>query len=112
MYGAHVMGIKDIPKLMALQGKKGKQVSAFTTDEYGDLEGGVWTEGGIIAIVKGTAMSSGQGDIMSKVDKQGRRVVDFGPQSPNEYYRQSMLIQAYLTAIKEITKHELGLQKN
>jgi hypothetical protein len=112
MYGAHVMGIKDIPKLMKLQGKKGKQISAFTTDEYGDLEGGVWTEGGIIAILKGTAMSSGQGDIMSKVDKQGRRVVDFGPQSPAMNimgkYADS---KAYLTAIQPIVQARAKITK-
>jgi len=103
MYGAHVLGIKDIPKLVALQGKKGKQISAFTTDEFGDLETGLWTEGGIIAIIKGVAMSGGPGDIMSKVDKQGRRVVDFGPKSPAMNNIGKIAdSKAFKTAIQEI----------
>jgi len=112
MYGAHVLGIKDIPKLIALQGKKGKQISAFTTDEYGDLETGLWTEGGIIAIIKGVAMSGGPGDIMSKVDKQGRRVVDFGPRSPamNNIGKVADS-KAFQTAIQEIINARVSIAK-
>ena len=72
-------GTQNVDRLIKMQGKKGKQISVFTTDREGQLADGVWGGGGVVAILRGNAYASSTGDIMSVVDKQGRRVLDIGP---------------------------------
>ena len=79
LYGAHSTGTQNLDRLIKMQGKKGKQISVFTTDREGQLSDGVWGGGGVVAILRGNAYAASSGDIMSVVDKQGRRVLDIGP---------------------------------
>ena len=80
-YGIHASSAENLEKLVKLQGKKATQISVFTTDEEGRMASGVWGGGGVYSIVKGNVYAGGSTDIMSLVDKQGRRLVDLGPRS-------------------------------
>lgn len=84
-YGIHASSPENLEKLMKLQGKKSKQVSAYTTDEEGRMTSGVHGGGGVYSILKGNVYAGGSTDIMSIVDKQGRRLVDLGPKSELAY---------------------------
>lgn len=74
----HATGMKGLVNLVKLQKKRTKQISAYTVDNYGSMTSGVWSDsgGGIIAIVKGQAVAGIDNDIWSKVDKQGKRLLD------------------------------------
>ncbi len=84
-YGIHASSAENLEKLMQIQGKKGKQISAYTTDEEGRLSSGVHAGGGVYSVIKGNVYAGGSTDIMSIVDKQGRRLVDLGPKSELAY---------------------------
>jgi len=64
-------GIKNIAKL---QGKK-KQISAFFSMQARYMKSGVATEGGIHSVLEmdGDVLLSASGDVMSHVDRSGRR---------------------------------------
>ena len=97
-YGIHASSPENLEKLMKLQGKKSKQVSAYTTDEEGRMTSGVHGGGGVYSILKGNVYAGGSSDIMSIVDKQGRRLVDLGPKSEIAYaydYEDVMRSSAY-----------------
>jgi len=80
MYAAHVLGVNNLQNLIKIQNKRGKQISAFTVESgFGSLtSGGVWGGAGIVAILKGYAMTGGPTDLMSVVDKKGTRFIDVG----------------------------------
>ncbi len=80
-YGIHASSPENLENLMKLQSKKSKQVSVYTTDEEGRMTSGVHGGGGVYSILKGNVYAGGSTDIMSIVDKQGRRLVDLGPKS-------------------------------
>ncbi len=84
-YGIHASSAENLEKLIKLQGKKSKQISVYTTDEEGRLSSGVHGGGGVYSILKGNVYAGGSTDIMSIVDKQGRRLVDLGPKSEIAY---------------------------
>ena len=77
---AHATGVKGLENLIKIQKKRTKQISTYTVDNFGTLIDGIWSDhgGGVIAIVKGQAVGGLDRDIMSKVDKQGKRVLDIG----------------------------------
>lgn len=78
-YGIHASGVDNFEKLIKIQKKKATQISVYTTDEDGRLAKGVWGGGGVYTILKGNVYAGASRDIMSIVDKQGRRLVDLGP---------------------------------
>ena len=84
-YGIHASSAENLEKLIKLQGKKAKQISVYTTDEEGRMVSGVHGGGGVYSILQGNVYAGGSGDIMSIVDKQGRRLVDLGPESELAY---------------------------
>ena len=77
---AHSTGVKGLENLAKIQKRRTKQISTYTVDNFGTLVDGIWSDngGGVIAIVKGQAVGGLDQDIMSKVDKQGKRVLDIG----------------------------------
>lgn len=84
-YGIHASNAENLEKLIDIQGKKSKQISVYTTDEEGRLSSGVWGGGGVFSILHGNVYAGATVDIMSIVDKQGRRLVDLGPNNELAY---------------------------
>jgi len=83
MYAAHVLGYENVDRLMSIQNKKSKAISAFTseTDSVGGIStSGIWGGSGVVAIIKGNALAGGEQDIMSLVDKKGTRYVNISPE--------------------------------
>ena len=70
----HVLSAEDIYKLKKLEGKK-KSISAFFSMISRNLEHGVAAGGGVVAELEADILVSAKDDIMSKVDKNGRRWV-------------------------------------
>ena len=70
----HVLDAEDIYKLKKLEGKK-KSISAFFSMISRNLEHGVAAGGGVVAELEADILVSARDDIMSKVDKNGRRWV-------------------------------------
>ena len=70
----HVLSAEDIYKLKKLEGKK-KSISAFFSMISRNLEHGVAAGGGVVAELEADILVSAKDDIMSKVDKKGRRWV-------------------------------------
>ena len=68
----HVTDDYGIVELKKLEGKK-KQISAFFSMESRYMQSGVATGGGIVAEMEADVLLSASGDIMSHVDKSGRR---------------------------------------
>ena len=60
--------------MQQLEGKK-KSISAFFSMDVRTLEGGVATDGGVVAELDADILISARDDIMSQVDKTGRRWV-------------------------------------
>ena len=71
----HVLGAEDIYELKKLEGGK-KSISAFFSMMSRYMEGGIATEGGIVAEMEADVLISAKDDIMSMVDKTGRRWVE------------------------------------
>ena len=61
--------------LKKLEGKK-KSISAFFSMSAQAIEGGIATEGGVVAELDADILISAKDDIMSQVDKTGRRWVE------------------------------------
>ena len=78
LLACHSTGSQGLKDLVKIQKKRTKQISAYTVDPYGDMTSGIWSDnnGGIIAVVKGQAVAGLQKDLWSKVDKQGKRLLD------------------------------------
>jgi hypothetical protein len=70
----HVLSAEDIYKLKKLEGKK-KSISAFFSMMAKQFEGGIAAGGGVVAELEADILVSAKDDIMSKVDKNGRRWV-------------------------------------
>jgi len=71
----HVLGAEDIYELKKLEGAK-KSISAFFSMMARNLESGVAGGGGVVAELDADVLISARDDIMSEVDKQGRRWVE------------------------------------
>jgi len=70
----HVLNAEYIYDLKKLEGKK-KSISAFFSMMAKQFEGGIAAGGGVVAELKADNLVSAKDDIMSKVDKKGRRWV-------------------------------------
>ena len=70
----HVLSAEDIYDLKNLEGKK-KSISAFFSMMAKQFEGGIAAGGGVVAELEADILVSAKDDIMSKVDKNGRRWV-------------------------------------
>jgi len=70
----HATDLKGLANLKKLEGGK-KSISAFFSMMSRYMETGVATEGGIVAEMDADVLISARDDIMSEVDKQGRRWV-------------------------------------
>ena len=113
-YGIHASSPRNLENLIAIQGKKSKQISVFTTDEEGRMSSGVWGGGGVYSVLKGNVYAGGSTDIMSIVDKQGRRLVDLGPDSDIAYsydYRDVVKSKEYKNMWKDLQSLRNGLTK-
>ena len=71
----HVLGAEDIYELKKLEGKK-KSISAFFSMMSRYLESGIAGGGGVVAELEADVIVSARDDIMSQVDKKGRRWVE------------------------------------
>jgi len=81
MAGCHVLGVDKLKQLIAIQGRRQKQISVFTSDVEGYISAsGIWGGGGLVAILTGDVNVGAAADIMSVVDKGGRRLIDLGPE--------------------------------
>ena len=68
----HVFSAEDIYDLKKLEGKK-KSISAFFHMQTDTIEAGVAAGGGVVAELEGDILVSSDTDIMSEIDKTGRR---------------------------------------
>ena len=71
----HVLGAEDIYDLKKLEGKK-KSISAFFSMMAKQMEHGIAAGGGVVAELDADVIVSARDDIMSQVDKGGRRWVE------------------------------------
>ena len=82
----HATDLKGLHKLVKMEGGK-KTISAFFSMMGKYMMTGVATEGGIVAEMEADVLVSSRADIMSKVDKTGRRWVtlDFFASAARNY---------------------------
>ena len=82
----HATDLKGLHKLVKLEGSK-KTISAFFAMMGKYMYTGVATEGGLVAEMEADVLVSSRADIMSKVDKTGRRWVtlDFFASAARNY---------------------------
>ena len=71
----HTTSPENLAGLKKLQGKK-KSISAFFSMMAREMEGGIATDGGIVVEMEADVLISAKDDIMSAVDKTGRRWVE------------------------------------
>ena len=71
----HATDLKGLQNLKKIEGKK-KTISAFWAMMSRYMESGVATEGGLVVEMDADVLVSASSDIMSEVDKQGRRWVE------------------------------------
>ena len=71
----HATDLKGLQNLKKIEGKK-KTISAFWAMMARYMESGVATEGGLVVEMEGDVLISSRSDIMSQVDRQGRRWVE------------------------------------
>ena len=71
----HSTDAEHLAGLKKLEGKK-KSISAFFSMMASRMEGGIATDGGVVIEMEADVLISAKGDIMSAVDKTGRRWVE------------------------------------
>ena len=71
----HVLSAEDLYALKKLEGKK-KSISAFFSMMSRNMETGIAAGGGVVAELEADVLISARDDIMSQVDKMGRRWVE------------------------------------
>ena len=71
----HSTDAEHLAGLKKLEGKK-KSISAFFSMMAREMEGGIATDGGVVIEMEADVLISAKGDIMSAVDKTGRRWVE------------------------------------
>ena len=71
----HSTDAEHLAGLKKLEGKK-KSISAFFSMMASEMEGGIATDGGIVIEMEADVLISAKDDIMSAVDKGGRRWVE------------------------------------
>ena len=106
----HATDLKGLHKLVKLEGGK-KTISAFFSMMGKYMRTGVATEGGIVVEMEADVLVSARDDIMSKVDKTGRRWVtlDFFSSAARNYLgrdRFAMVVKEFLKLKQDlVTKH-------
>ena len=78
MYGVHATTVDGIEKLAKIQNSSAQISTVDYASQYGieSLVGGIATEGGAVALVKGLAVFEADEDVYSYQDKQGRRWIE------------------------------------
>jgi len=71
----HTTDLAGLERLKKLEGGK-KSISAFFSMMSGQMEGGIATDGGVVVEMEADVLISAKDDIMSAVDKTGRRWVE------------------------------------
>ena len=106
----HATDLKGLHKLVKLEGGK-KTISAFFSMMGKYMRTGVATEGGIVVEMEADVLVSARDDIMSKVDKTGRRWVtlDFFSSAARNYLgrdRFAMVVKEFLKLKQDlVAKH-------
>ena len=106
----HATDLKGLHKLVRMEGSK-KTISAFFSMMGKYMRTGVATEGGIVVEMEADVLVSARDDIMSKVDKTGRRWVtlDFFSSAARNYLgrdRFAMVVKEFLKLKQDlVTKH-------
>ena len=100
----HLAGLKK------LQGKK-KSISAFFSMMANQMEGGIATDGGVVIEMEADVLISAKDDIMSAVDKGGRRWVEMSwfenAQGRGNPVGFDKVEQGFNTLIKDLVKKHL-----
>ena len=104
----HATDLKGLHKLVRMEGSK-KSISAFFSMMGKYMGTGVATGGGIVAEMEADVLVSSRADIMSKVDKTGRRWVtlDFFASAARNHLgrdRFAMVVKEFLKLKKDLVK--------
>ena len=104
----HATDLKGLHKLVRMEGSK-KSISAFFSMMGKYMGTGVATGGGIVAEMEADVLVSSRADIMSKVDKTGRRWVTldfFASASRNHLGRDrfAMVVKEFLKLKQDLVK--------
>ena len=104
----HATDLKGLHKLVRMEGSK-KSISAFFSMMGKYMGTGVATGGGIVAEMEADVLVSSRADIMSKVDKTGRRWVtlDFFASASRNYLgrdRFAMVVKEFLKLKQDLVK--------
>ena len=106
--GFHATDLKGLHKLVRMEGSK-KSISAFFSMMGKYMGTGVATGGGIVAEMEADVLVSSRADIMSKVDKTGRRWVtlDFFASAARNHLgrdRFAMVVKEFLKLKQDLVK--------
>ena len=104
----HATDLKGLHKLVRMEGSK-KSISAFFSMMGKYMGTGVATGGGIVAELEAAVLVSSRADIMSKVDKTGRRWVtlDFFASAARNHLgrdRFAMVVKEFLKLKQDLVK--------
>ena len=104
----HATDLKGLHKLVRMEGSK-KSISAFFSMMGKYMGTGVATGGGIVAEMEADVLVSSRADIMSKVDKTGRRWVtlDFFASAARNHLgrdRFAMVVKEFLKLKQDLVK--------
>ena len=104
----HATDLKGLHKLVRMEGSK-KSISAFFSMMGKYMGTGVATEGGLVAEMEADVLVSSRADIMSKVDKTGRRWVtlDFFASAARNHLgrdRFAMVVKEFLKLKQDLVK--------
>lgn len=95
----HITEPNDLKNLISIQRSK-KSLSVFTKIGKNTLRGGIETNGGMVLELEGTLLASGEYDIWSTPDQQGRRWLDLNPE---KVYDQKSDMLSLLQLIRKTT---------
>ena len=106
----HSTDAEHLAGLKKLEGKK-KSISAFFSMMASEMEGGIATDGGIVVEMEADVLISAKDDIMSAVDKGGRRWVEMSwfenAQGRGNPVGFDKVEQGFNTLIKNLVKKHL-----
>lgn len=111
----HSTGKEGLKKLLKLQNKKTKHLSAYTIDTYNTMRYGIWSDsgGGVLVLLQGEVLAGGKGDVQSRPDKKGIRVIDIGEDSYLYRHNKDFLTtEKDLTAYKNLLSELLKLKRS
>jgi len=106
----HSTDAEHLAGLKKLEGKK-KSISAFFSMMSTQMEGGIATDGGVVVEMEADVLISAKDDIMSAVDKGGRRWVEMSwfenAQGRGNPVGFDKVEQGFNTLIKDLVKKHL-----